>query len=150
MVHSVDIFIIVIVIIYTVLSGCSYSTKVGQFIIIRSISCTVFVCSCCCNVVFNKAGRFVGKAGCYAVVAFADNATFSLAVNRMATFRTQAANRSHQPYILISCRGATRNRWSTCLMRLWVQLPPVLGFFHIFLATSAYAVGAELSYLGFG
>mgnify|MGYP001804201762 CR=1 FL=1 len=34
----------------------------------------------------NKAGRFVGKAGCYAVVAIADNAPFSLAVIRMAAF----------------------------------------------------------------
>ena len=28
-----------------------------------------------------KAGRFVGKADCYAVVALADNATFSWAVS---------------------------------------------------------------------
>ena len=39
-----------------------------------------------------KAGQFVGKAGCYAVVASADSATFSLAVNRMAAFRTHFAN----------------------------------------------------------
>ena len=34
-----------------------------------------------------KAGRFVGKAGCYAFVVLAGNATFSLAVNRMAAFQ---------------------------------------------------------------
>ena len=37
---------------------------------------------------YTKAGWFVGKAGCYAVVALADNATFSLAVNRMVAFQT--------------------------------------------------------------
>ena len=40
-----------------------------------------------------KAGRFVGKASCYAVVVLADNATITLAVNRMVAFRTQSANR---------------------------------------------------------
>ena len=34
----------------------------------------------------NKAGRLVGKADCYAVVAIADNTTFSLAVNHIAAF----------------------------------------------------------------
>ena len=46
-----------------------------------------------------KAGRFVGKAGCYAVLVLADNATFSLAVNCMAAYRTQPANRSHYTYL---------------------------------------------------
>ena len=35
-----------------------------------------------------KAVRFVGKAGCYVVVALADSAKFLLAVNLMAAFCT--------------------------------------------------------------
>ena len=46
-----------------------------------------------------KAGRFLSKAGCYAVVVLADNAAVSLAVNRRGVFCTQAANRSHYSYI---------------------------------------------------
>ena len=34
------------------------------------------------------------KTNCYAVVILADNATFSLAVNRMVAFRTQCKNRN--------------------------------------------------------
>ena len=34
-----------------------------------------------------KAGRLVGLSDCYAVIALADNATFLLAVNRIAAFR---------------------------------------------------------------
>ena len=34
-----------------------------------------------------KAGRLVGLADCYAVTVLADNATFLLAVNRIAPFR---------------------------------------------------------------
>ena len=40
-----------------------------------------------------KAWRFVGLADCYAAMVLANNATFSLAVNRMVTFRSQSANR---------------------------------------------------------
>ena len=40
-----------------------------------------------------KAPLFVGKASCYGVVVLADNATITLAVNRMVAFRTQSANR---------------------------------------------------------
>ena len=46
------------------------------------------------NVYGSKAGRFVGKAGCYAVAVIANNATFPLAVNRMAAFHPQSQNRS--------------------------------------------------------
>ena len=35
----------------------------------------------------SKAGRLVGKADCFAVIALADNATFLLAVNRIAALR---------------------------------------------------------------
>ena len=45
-------------------------------------------------VVSPKAGRFVGKASCYAVVASSDSAKFSLAVNLMAAIRTHIANLS--------------------------------------------------------
>ena len=34
-----------------------------------------------------KAGRLVGLADCYAVIELADNATFLVAVNRIAAFR---------------------------------------------------------------
>ena len=34
-----------------------------------------------------KAGRLVGLADCYAVIVLADNVTFLLDVNRIATFR---------------------------------------------------------------
>ena len=44
---------------------------------------------------FTKAGQLVGLAYCYAVIVLADNATFSLAVNRIVAFCTQAANRPH-------------------------------------------------------
>ena len=40
-----------------------------------------------------RLGGLSVKAGCYAVVVLADNATFSLAVNRTVTVRTQSGNR---------------------------------------------------------
>ena len=39
------------------------------------------------NTVITKAGRLVGLADCYAAIVLADNATFLLAVNRIAAFR---------------------------------------------------------------
>ena len=50
-----------------------------------------------------KAGRLVGLAGCYAVIALADNATFLLAVNRIAAFRQHSA--IMHPFTMTS-RGA--------------------------------------------
>ena len=38
------------------------------------------------NSLVSKAGRLVGLADCYAVIVLADNATFLLAVNRIAAF----------------------------------------------------------------
>ena len=60
------------------------------------------------------------KAGCCAVAVLADDATFSLAVNRVVTFRTQSKNRPH------------KFKW---------QQPHV--------STSTHAVGTELSSLSF-
>ena len=54
------------------------------------------------SVHITKAGRFVGLADCYAVIALANNATFLLAVNRMVAFHTQAPNRSHYNVGIIS------------------------------------------------
>ena len=39
-----------------------------------------------CQSKISKAGRLVGLAGCYAAIVLADNATFLLAVNRIAAF----------------------------------------------------------------
>ena len=75
-----------------------------------------------------KAGRFVGLADCYAVIALADNATFLLVVNRIAAFRSHFA--------IICMQSAAVPLWTI--------------FFHMFVPTSACTVGAELSYLGFG
>ena len=50
-----------------------------------------------------KAGRLVGFADCYAVIVLADNATFLLAVNRIAAFRSHSAIIA---IVIISCRGS--------------------------------------------
>ena len=50
-----------------------------------------------------KAGRLVGLAGSYAVIVLADSATFLLAVNRIAAFRSHSAV-IH--YLIIKCRGS--------------------------------------------
>ena len=50
-----------------------------------------------------KAGRLVGFAGCYAAIVLADNATFLLAVNRIAAFRSHSAI---TPNVIISSRGS--------------------------------------------
>ena len=50
-----------------------------------------------------KAGRLVGLADCYAIIALADNATFLLAVNRIAAFRSHSAIITN---MIISCRGS--------------------------------------------
>ena len=42
-----------------------------------------------------ETGRFADKAGCYAVIVIADNAKFSLAVNRMTAFCPQSPKWSH-------------------------------------------------------
>ena len=42
-----------------------------------------------------KAGQLVGLADCYAVIVLADNATFLLAVNRIAAFRSDSAIITH-------------------------------------------------------
>ena len=47
-----------------------------------------------------KAGRLVGFADCYAVLVLADNATFLLAENRIASYR------SHMCNVIISCCGS--------------------------------------------
>ena len=39
------------------------------------------------NTVITKAGRLVGLADCYAAIVLADDATYILAVNRIAAFR---------------------------------------------------------------
>ena len=57
---------------------------------------------------YTKAGWFVGKAGWYAVVALADNATFSLAVNRMVAFESNSA---YRPCYAYSHRGS--NGWGS-------------------------------------
>ena len=43
-----------------------------------------------------KAGRLVGFADCYAVIVLADNATFLLAVNRIAASRSDSAIITHK------------------------------------------------------
>ena len=97
-----------------------------------------------------KAGRFVGLADCYAAIVLADNATFSLAVNRMVTFLPQSSNRWHYVKLISCCRGSSGTasaHWA------WGrEFEPHLRqcFFHIFAPTSIYLVGAELSSLGFG
>ena len=53
--------------------------------------------------IYSKAGRLVGLADCYAVIVIADNATFLLALNRIAAFRPHSAIIS---YISISSRGS--------------------------------------------
>ena len=50
-----------------------------------------------------KAGRPVGLADCYAVIVLADNATFLLAVNRKAAFRSHSAIIT---YVIRSSRGS--------------------------------------------
>ena len=74
-----------------------------------------------------KAGSVVSGSRllCYAVV-LADNATFTMAVNRMVAFRTWSGNHPHH---------------------VNANQPPI---FCMLVPTSAYAVGTELSYLGFG
>ena len=56
---------------------------------------------------YGKAGRLVGKADCCAVASIADNATFLLAANRMAAFRSQSQIRQHCPFDNICCCGST-------------------------------------------
>ena len=51
---------------------------------------------------YTQAGRFAGKARCYAIAVIADNAIFSFAVNRISAFRAQSENY----YRIISCRGS--------------------------------------------
>ena len=53
--------------------------------------------------VIPKAGRLVGFADCYAVIVLADNATFLLAVNRIAAFWSHSAIIS---YVITRCRGS--------------------------------------------
>ena len=55
-----------------------------------------------------KAGRLVGLADCYAVIVLADNATFLLAVNRIAAFRSHSAIIS----IVVSCSRGSDGRAS--------------------------------------
>ena len=50
-----------------------------------------------------KAGRLVGLADSYAVIVLADSATISLAVNRIAAFRSHCAVIA---YKIIGCRGS--------------------------------------------
>ena len=86
----------------------------------------IIVSLCSFHNITSKAGRLVGKASCYTVVA--DNAIFSLAANCLAAFRPENNHIIHVPMVE-SARSI---------------------FFHMFVPTSAYAVGAELYYLGFG
>ena len=58
------------------LTNVSYTTKCS------ALNITVHV----------RLGGLSAKAGCYAVIALANNATFSLTVNRVVAFRTQSAN----------------------------------------------------------
>ena len=53
--------------------------------------------------VTSKAGWLVGLADCYAVIVLADNATFLLAVNRIAAFRSDSAIIAIRT---INCRGS--------------------------------------------
>ena len=53
--------------------------------------------------VIGKAGRLVGFADCYAVIVLADNATFLLAENRIAAYRSHSAVIYN---VIISCRGS--------------------------------------------
>ena len=55
------------------------------------------------NININTAGRLVGFAGCYAVIVLADNATFLLAVNRIAAFWSNSAVIAMK---IISCCGS--------------------------------------------
>ena len=59
-----------------------------------SMRCVSMRCGChTVAAMYNlhKAGRLVGFADCYAVIALADNATFLLAVNRIAAVREHSA-----------------------------------------------------------
>ena len=51
------------------------------------------------NRLFVRLGGFLVKAGCYAVLVFADNATFLLAVNCEVSFSTQTANRTQSHFL---------------------------------------------------
>ena len=86
-----------------------------------------------------KAGRLVSLAGCYAAIVIADNATFLLSVNCIASLRPHSAI---IPNVIISSRGSAG--------RASVRVPPGARFYQMFVPTSAYTVGAELSCLGFG
>ena len=93
-----------------------------------------------------KAGRFVGKASCYAVVVLADNATITLAVNRMVAFRTQSANRPLN-WLSLATLALPVEHLPHNFVVVWSS-PTRDRIFHMFVSTSAYAVGEELSYLG--
>ena len=56
-----------------------------------------------CQSKISKAGRLVGLAGCYAAIVLADNATFLLAVNRIAAFTWHSAI---TPVVIISSCGS--------------------------------------------
>ena len=58
-----------------------------------------------------KAGRLVGSADYYAVIALADNATFLLAVNRMVAFPPQSPNRWHFSRFISCCRASALELW---------------------------------------
>ena len=65
------------------------NSLVNISVIKENMHCNVspVVMHLCCQCEFTKAGRLVGKAECFAVIALADNATFLLAVNRIAAPR---------------------------------------------------------------
>ena len=94
-----------------------------------------------------KAGRFVGLADCYAAIVLADNATFLLAVNRTAALRRHSAIIT---YVIISCRGSAGRALVPQSCGRGFESHLGQDFFHMFVSTSEYTVGAELSSLGFG
>ena len=88
-------------------------------------------------------GGLSAKAGFYAVVVLADNATFSLAVNRMVAFRTESANQPHNSVKVIS----QLVEHQALKLEVVVSNPTRDNISHMFAPTSTHAVGMELSSL---
>ena len=94
-----------------------------------------------------NAGRYCQLSRLFAAIVLANNATILLAVNRVAAFRPHSTNRWHYAWLITCCRGSVGRAWEHEVVG---SSPTRDRFFHMFLFASAYSVGAELSYLGFG
>ena len=114
----------------------------------------LYTTPCCCTAVWLLQQPYIasiwsyspGERSCYAIVVLADNATFSLVVKSMAAFSTQAANRS---YCITFAAAAQLVENLSQNHDVVGSCPTWSGFSYMFVPTSAYAVGTELSDLGF-